>query len=301
MSLVVMRKALGILLLLVVLGTTSNCLREQRKDRKDDDILQNIEEMKLHFSKLTLDEQYQLYKSLRAKSNSPGYTSLDKMTENTLLEKMTENDEQAFLFFQKKLLGAVAEDEIDALTEVFRILAKHGMLQNKTEIWDLLKTKVGTVKTLRTRSKILPWLHEIEMHMKYKGFFFGLQSVSFTSEMRRKQFHTYPLEDQLELCLYAMSIEPPLLEFADYLAQQGPATIPMLVTILKTDYAERSTQKVLYIFEALSANGSLCGRSDVISEIKDCIDLNPNDESIKKSYQRILENIHKCTGTKGND
>lgn len=97
-----------------------------------------------------------------------------------------------------------------------------------------------------------------------------------------------------------MSIEPPLTEFGEYLADQGTTIIPMLISVLNTDYYERCTRKLLFLIELLAMKGVLCGRTDVIKAVKDRIDLNPNDEGMHHSYQRILEAMDNCTSTRAN-
>lgn len=176
MSLGILRNLWEFLLLLLLIAATSDCQRERNKD---DYSTQNREELKQRFKKLTLEEQYQLFIKSRTRKGFPSYI---------LMENMSDNDVEDYPFFQKKLREAVGEDEIEGLTSIFIILSGHGILQGKTDIWDLLKTKVSSVKTLETRSKLFYWLYEIEMDIKYKSFFFGQNQNTFLRSSAEKNF-----------------------------------------------------------------------------------------------------------------
>jgi hypothetical protein len=210
------------------------------------------------------------------------------------MELMVERDGSALAFFQERLQRAVREDEIEDLLTVFLHLAHRGALEGRKEVWDLLKTKVILVKTLKIRRSCLYSLHQIEQQMKYKSFFFRSNSGRTTDEQRLEEFRSLPLEAQLELCFFTMSTEPPHREYADYLAKQGSGIIPILIAVLKTDYYERVTAKIFYLIELLSQKGALCGRHDVLDVLKDRADIVPGDKEVQGSYKRILDAVSHC-------
>jgi hypothetical protein len=241
--------------------------------------------MEKRFRELSLKEQYQLLMASRSLPSFPRFV---------LVDLIVEREGSALPFFQEKLRSAVEEGEIEDLLSIFLNLAHRGALEGRKDLWELLKTRTALAKTLRSRRTCLYSLHQIEQEMKYKSFFFRPNSGPTTPDQQREEFRSMPLEAQLELCLFALSTEPPRTEFAGYLAERGSAIIPMLIAVLKTDYYERTTAKILFVIELLSQKGDLCGRSEVIDVLKDRADILPEDKQVQGSYQRILEAVSRC-------
>jgi hypothetical protein len=56
-----------------------------------------------------------------------------------------------------------------------------------------------------------------------------------TDQQQLEEFKKYPLEQQIEIYLYAMQREPPSTQFARFLASNGKKVIPLLLKRLKEE------------------------------------------------------------------
>lgn len=89
-------------------------------------------------------------------------------------------------------------------------------------------------------------------------------------EARRKaQFKTFPIEKQLEIYECGMEFEPPYMDGAYDIAEEGPKNIPFLLEKLKAKgFDEPGKVNVIEIFHAMSVMGKLDCRQDVIQQIE---------------------------------
>lgn len=271
-------------LCVVIFATVARCHKETGQEAF---FSLHRSEMERRFQQLSLKEQYEILMVSRSRPTFPRFVLVELIVER----------EDSLPFFQARLRSAAEEGEIEDLLNIFLNLAERGALQGKKDVWELLKMRTALVRTLRTRRACLYSLHEIEQHMKYKTFFFRPSSGPTKPEQQRDEFRSLPLEAQLEVCLLALSTEPPRTEFADYIAERGSVILPMLVAVLKTDYYERATPKIFYLIELLSQKGALCGRNDVMDVLKDRADIVPDHKVVQGSYHRILEAVSRCQTT----
>jgi hypothetical protein len=97
--------------------------------------------------------------------------------------------------------------------------------------------------------------------------------------------------------LCAMRGEPPDLDLADVIADRGEAAIPLLMQRLKTAKSEGEQEDLIYVFEVMSRNGYLRGRTDVVATISDVVD-DMKLARIKENSQELLKKIRINSGIK---
>jgi hypothetical protein len=83
-----------------------------------------------------------------------------------------------------------------------------------------------------------------------------------------KLFPTYSLEEQLTIYRCGMDRRPPDRYLANYIADRGQDTIPMLLEKLENESDELTQVALIRIFEIMAEKGYLKGRSDVVARIR---------------------------------
>lgn len=114
---------------------------------------------------------------------------------------------------------------------------------------------------------------------------------------RQVEFRKQPADKQIDLYLCGMRGEPPDLDLADKITDRGEAVIPLLTQRLKTSQNEGEQEDLIYLFEVMSRNGHLRGRTDVVSAISDAVD-NMKLARIKEHSQELLKKIRINSGVK---
>lgn len=127
----------------------------------------------------------------------------------------------------------------------------------------------------------------VEMSQDCKAFFFDL-----TTQQQVNEFRKYPVEQQLELYLCGMRIEPPQIGFAWYIADHGEKVIPFLVDRLRQENDESKRRDIIYIFEAMARGGDLEGRQDIVEIIQQVIStMKGSKEESEQMLARIKMHI----------
>jgi hypothetical protein len=92
---------------------------------------------------------------------------------------------------------------------------------------------------------------------------------SLTDEQQEDQFPTYPLEKQLEVYHCGMQYRPPIRIWAWEISKRGEQIIPDLVQRLKAEPDQARQADLIYIFLALSQQGYLYNRDDVVEVVRE--------------------------------
>lgn len=105
-------------------------------------------------------------------------------------------------------------------------------------------------------------------------------------EQQAEEFKKYPLEQQVDIYIYAMQgVEPPLTEFAGFLASNGKKIIPLLLERLKDVKNDRIRYYFIRVFDEIHMNHcSLKDEQEVIQAIRDVI-----SEMKDPSYRHLCE------------
>lgn len=112
-------------------------------------------------------------------------------------------------------------------------------------------------------------------------------------EQQKAKFKTYPIEKQLDLYQCGMRMEPPEMDVAYDIAEEGPKNIPFLLERLKTESFEPNKVDIIYIFTAMSVLGKLDCRQDVIEQIEQVVSemkFKQFREDAKKDLDKIKKN-----------
>jgi hypothetical protein len=124
------------------------------------------------------------------------------------------------------------------------------------------------------------------LHPECASFF------SLDEKQRKEKIKTYPIEKQLDLYLCGMGMEPPYMEVAYDIAEEGPKNIPPLLKRLKAERYEPDKEHIIYIFTAMSVLGKLDCRQDVIEQIEQTIS-GMEVKRFRENAQRDLDEIKK--------
>ncbi len=117
--------------------------------------------------------------------------------------------------------------------------------------------------------------------------FYDMPSVK-----RQEEFKSYPLEKQFGLYSCGMRIEPPQMGFAWVIARRGEEAIPFLVDKLNNEKSEPKQKDIILIFDAMSQEGHLHDRQDVIDLIRRIVS-DMKLKNIKEWSEDMLNNIEK--------
>jgi hypothetical protein len=110
---------------------------------------------------------------------------------------------------------------------------------------------------------------------------------------REKVFPGYPLEEQLIIYRCGMSRRPPDNYLAGYIADRGEPAIPALLKNLEQDPDELTQVSIIRIFELMSLDGKLRGRSDVSKRIETVINrmkIQVFRDMASTSLEKIIQN-----------
>jgi hypothetical protein len=268
---------------LSIVGLEMSC---QRNDLERFFQLDKEEQLK-RFKTLVPEEQFQIFQASMQKQHLLTFAFVDVITHQA---------EKALPFLSSKLENPSDDRQLRNTIILFLRLASYGELERRHDILELLARRVSSMNDPDARRQSRKMLAQIWDHVAYKSFFFG--SSFSSSEERHRAFLSYPLERQLGLYFYAMTIEPPQTGYADDLVRQGSKVIPVLATALEMDYDESKTQNIIYAFAALAESGQLCGREDIVGLIKRHVELAKDSELVTRFYSRISKATVECSRTK---
>jgi hypothetical protein len=94
-----------------------------------------------------------------------------------------------------------------------------------------------------------------------------------------------------------MRQEPPAIELADDVADHRETVIPLLLQRLRIAKNEAEQKDLIYVFEVMSRNGYLRGRTDVVAIIGDVVD-DMKITPIREDSQDLLKKIRISSGVK---
>ena len=124
---------------------------------------------------------------------------------------------------------------------------------------------------------------------QYMPFFY------LSSEQRKSEFKSYPMQKQYDIYLCGMYRHPPHLELANYMANSDEAVIPFLIEKLKVENNENTQRDIIYIFKVMSErSNSLRGRQDIIDLIEKTV-FGMKRAVIKERSQQMLDDIRNNT------
>lgn len=120
--------------------------------------------------------------------------------------------------------------------------------------------------------------------------FFGLS----LSEQETK-FKSYEVSKQVDLYLCGMSLEPPHIGLASYIAEGGEKNVPYLLERLSNEESEINQAYIIGIFRSLSNRGHLKDKQDVIYQLEriaSAMQYQPAQEESKRDLKVIRSNIN---------
>lgn len=115
--------------------------------------------------------------------------------------------------------------------------------------------------------------------------FFALPRVD-----QKAKFKSYSIQEQVDLYICGQYMEPPQVGLAYDIAEGGEAVIPYLVQRLQSEKDESRQEKIIYIFRALSLNGHLKNRPNVIDQIEQLVSA-MKDDFYKTRSRQMLDDI----------
>src|ERR1700674_4087824 len=112
------------------------------------------------------------------------------------------------------------------------------------------------------------------------------------SEQQEAEFQKYSIERQLDIYLCGMTMEPPEMGLACYVADNGKKNVPFLLQRLKAEKRESMQVDILFVFDLIAAQGHLKGSQDVFDQLSAVVSA-MKFAPIKERGQNELKEIKK--------
>jgi hypothetical protein len=109
-------------------------------------------------------------------------------------------------------------------------------------------------------------------------------------EQQEARFRNYSLEQQVDIYMCGMDMEPPTIEFAGEIADRGQSASPYLLQRLKTERSESGQEKIIYIFRWMADRGKLQNKQEVIEQLKR-VNSTMKDDFYKIRSQQYISQI----------
>lgn len=115
-------------------------------------------------------------------------------------------------------------------------------------------------------------------------------------QQREARFKQFSIEKQVDIYTYAMYVEPPLTEFARYVANNERKAIPFLLARLKEEKSDTSKAHLIYVFKEMHEyHYSLKDERETVVSLERVIG-DMKDEYRKKQCEEYLKTIKETSG-----
>lgn len=115
-------------------------------------------------------------------------------------------------------------------------------------------------------------------------------------QQREARFKQFSIEKQVDIYTYAMYVEPPLTEFARYVANNERKAIPFLLARLKEEKSDTSKAHLVYVFKEMHEyHYSLKDEPETVVSLERVIG-DMKDEYRKKQCEEYLKTIKETSG-----